>query len=208
MTTYYWHFTPCDEQGIPRLGYNDGREVRVGETLTVSGPLNICKRGLHCSERIIDALHYAELRSTLSRVIPGGETQEGDNKLCAAERTPVVMLTQAQTDELLRRFARWCALSVAHLWEMPEVVRQFLKTGDESLREQARRTAYAYAAAAYADAAALAHAAAAYAAAYAAADAADDAAAAAAYAADAAARTKQEAELRRLWCEYTGEVLE
>ena len=190
MSACYWHFTPCDKQGTPRLGYDDGREVRVGETLTVDGPLAVCERGLHCSERIIAALYYAAQRSALSRVVPGGEVvrSAGDDKLCSAERTPVVMLTAEQTDELLRRFARWCALSVAHLWEMPEVVRRFLETGDESLREEARRAAYAAAAAAYAARAAAA-----------------EAAAAAAYA---AAREQQEAEARRLWTEYTGEALE
>ena len=39
-----------------------------------------------------------------------------------------------QTEALLRDFARRCALSVAHLWEMPDYVRQYLETGDESMR--------------------------------------------------------------------------
>ena len=38
---------------------------------------------------------------------------------------------------LLRQFARECALDVIHLWKAPEVVVQYLKTGDESLRDVA-----------------------------------------------------------------------
>ena len=34
---YYWHFCPVDADGVPRLAHGDGREVRVGETLTVDG---------------------------------------------------------------------------------------------------------------------------------------------------------------------------
>ena len=37
MTEYYWHFVRVDEDGVPRLGYGDGREVKVGETLKVEG---------------------------------------------------------------------------------------------------------------------------------------------------------------------------
>jgi hypothetical protein len=39
---------------------------------------------------------------------------------------------------MLREFARWCALQVIHLWDAPDVVRQYLETGDESLRAAAR----------------------------------------------------------------------
>jgi len=92
-------------------------------------------------------------------------------------------------------FARKCALSVAHLWDMPPIVRQYLESGDDTIRIEAlyaADAAYDAAYAAYAADAAYdaayaayaAYAAAAYAAA--AADAAD-AAADAAYAAAAAA---------------------
>ena len=87
----------------------------------------------------------------------------------------------------LRLFARQAALSVSHLWDMPDLVREYLVTGNETLRVEARRLSLAAApcpGTAAADAAADA-AYAAYAAAYAAADAAADAAYAAAYAADA-----------------------
>jgi hypothetical protein len=89
-------------------------------------------------------------------------------------------------------FARRCALLVAHLWQMPAIVRLYLETGDKSIRVKARNDAtaayadaYAAYADTYADAADAAYAAAA--AAYAAAAAAYAAYAAAAYAATTAA---------------------
>jgi hypothetical protein len=35
----------------------------------------------------------------------------------------------------LRAFARACALDVIDLWDVPEQVREYLRTGDENLRE-------------------------------------------------------------------------
>ena len=65
----------------------------------------------------------------------------------------------------LRLFARQAALSIAHLWQMPEIVRQYLETGREDLRAKARKLSYAADAATYAaaGAAGAAYAAAAYA---------------------------------------------
>ncbi len=37
MTQHYWHIVETDSNGVPRLGHGDNREVKVGETLTVSG---------------------------------------------------------------------------------------------------------------------------------------------------------------------------
>ena len=39
--------------------------------------------------------------------------------------------------DIMRLFARLCALDVIHLWDAPSLVRQYLETGDESLREKA-----------------------------------------------------------------------
>ena len=86
---------------------------------------------------------------------------------------------------LARWFARWCAAQVVHLWDAPEIVREYLRTGDDAHA--------AYAARAAADASRYAadatHAAwtAAYAARYASHAAADVAADVAAYAASSAA---------------------
>lgn len=37
----------------------------------------------------------------------------------------------------VRQFARWCALSVIHLWDAPQVVEDYLTSGDERLRAAA-----------------------------------------------------------------------
>jgi hypothetical protein len=166
MTTAYW-FCATDH----KLRYEDGRVAKLGETHKAKGDLELCQNGMHASERLIDALAYAP-GPVLYKVKLGGKIVRGDDKLCARSRTYVsggVDITPQ-----LRQFARMAALEVAHLWDIPPVVRQYLETGDESLREAAA----AAAAAAAADAAA-------YAAAYA--DAHADAAADAADAADAAA---------------------
>jgi len=110
--------------------------------------------------------------------------------------TQRTIIASADATEELESFARWCALQVAHLWDCSNLVRKYLKTGDQELRADARDAAYAasrddaayaaravYAAASYAasrDARAV-YVAASYAA-YAR-DAAHDASAAAAYAA-------------------------
>ena len=41
-------------------------------------------------------------------------------------------------DADILHFARLCALDVAHLWDIPPIVREYLETGDESLHEAAR----------------------------------------------------------------------
>jgi hypothetical protein len=142
MTTHYWHFVQVDKHGTPRLGYEDNREVRVGETLTVEGEPVLCERGLHASAKLWDALGYAQGdKRALCRVTLGGTVKHDENKSVGNERTVVAMLDADATDKLLRDFARWCALQVIHLWDAPDVVRQYLDTGDESLRDAARDAA-------------------------------------------------------------------
>lgn len=153
MSDYYWHFCPVDADGVPRLGNGDGREVRVGETLTVDGVIAPCAHGLHASEHVIDALKYASSRSALCRVTLGGTIMHDADKYVASERTVIAMLSAAETNALLREFARWCALQVIDLWDAPPVVRDYLETGDESLRAAASDAAWDAASAAAWDAA-------------------------------------------------------
>ena len=149
MTNYYWHFVQVDEHGTPRLGYDDEREVRVGETLRVEGQPVLCEHGLHASKRLYDALGYARGdKLALCRVALGGTVVDDDDKSVANERTVIAMLTPEQTEKLLQDWARWCALQVIHLWDAPDVVRQYLETGDESLRDAAEAAARAAARAA------------------------------------------------------------
>jgi hypothetical protein len=140
----YWHFCRVDNDGVARLGYDDNREVRLGETLRVDGEPVLCEHGLHASKRLIDALGYAnDNRLSLCRVALGGIVKHDDDKSVANERTVVAMLDVDATDELLHDFARWSALQVIHLWDAPRVVRQYLETGDEQLRAAARDAAWA-----------------------------------------------------------------
>jgi hypothetical protein len=138
----YWHFARTNDEGVPAMGYGDGREIRVGETLTVDVQPVLCECGLHASENILDALRYAS-GNVVCEVTLGGVIVVGEDKVAAQERTVVRMLDFATGERVLRQFARWCALSVAHLWDMPDVVRQYLETGDESLRAAARDAAMA-----------------------------------------------------------------
>jgi len=50
-------------------------------------------------------------------------------------------VTRFLSKEEKRYFARWCALQVIHLWNCPDVVKQYLETGDEGLRDAAHAAA-------------------------------------------------------------------
>ena len=64
----------------------------------------------------------------------GGQIVEQRDKGASTERT---ILATIDATHLLRRFAADQALSVAHLWNMPEIVREYLTTLDESKRKAA-----------------------------------------------------------------------
>ena len=177
-----WHFS------TGKLGYGDGREIVIGKTHKVKGPLELCDRGLHAAERIIDALQYAP-GPMVYKVRLHGEILRGDDKACATQRT---YLAGFDATDILRLFTRQCALDVIHLWDAPDVVKRYLETGDESLRAAARAAARGAAGAAARDAARAAARDAAW-------DAARDAAwAAAGAAAGDAARDAQEKEFIRI----------
>ena len=127
-----WHFV--------RDALRDGRPVPAdGVTLKHKGKLELCASGLHASERLIDALQYAP-GPILCRVQMGGTIKKESDKLVARQRT---ILWRVDSTDILRKFARQCALDVAHLWDMPPVVRQYLETGDESIRAAAGNAARA-----------------------------------------------------------------
>ena len=140
----YWHFARTDENNKPYCGYGDGREIILGETLSVGGELELCHRGLHASERIFDALRYAPSYPSLMKVVPSGNIIYADDKIVARRRTPVAILSSSETNRIFDEFSRMCALSVAHLWDMPNVTRAYLETGDEAFKESANRAARMY----------------------------------------------------------------
>ena len=124
-----WHFAPSS--GL--LRYGDSREVKPGVTFEVDGPPVLCRHGLHDSILPLDALSYAP-GPFVSRTMLGGEVVCGDDKRVATQRTH---LWCYDATEVLRRFARLCALDVLHLWDAPVIVVRYLRTGDESIRAAA-----------------------------------------------------------------------
>ena len=130
--TLAWHFV--------------GDTLRYGEPIPADGKLLhhtgsvvICRSGLHASERIIDALTYAP-GNIICRVECDDIIDEQRDKLVCRERT---ILWRVDGEELLREFARKCALDVIHLWDAPQVVIPYLQTGDPELQDAARATAEA-----------------------------------------------------------------
>ena len=118
----------------------DGRPVPAdGVTLKHKGELSLCESGLHAYVRLMDALQYAP-GATICRVEMGGQIIKDDDKMVASERT---ILWRIDGEQLLREFARRCALDVIHLWKAPEIVARYLKTGDESIRDAAGAAAWA-----------------------------------------------------------------
>src|SRR5690606_23832545 len=63
-----------------------------------------------------------------------GIEAEHEDKLVARRRR---IVRRVDLTDDLRAFARQCALDVIHLWEAPDVVRRYLETGDDSLRDAA-----------------------------------------------------------------------
>ena len=127
-----WHFIGTS--------LRDGRPLPAdGETLRHDGDLIMCEQGLHASIRIIDALTYAPGHTICRVKVSGHETQGHEDKIVCRERT---ILWRLEVEPVLRKFARLCALDVVHLWNAPDIVVRFLKSGDEGIRDAARDAAW------------------------------------------------------------------
>ena len=120
----------------------DGRPIPpVGEWLAHEGKIVPCESGLHASKHPYDALRYAP-GAYLHLVELEGDLQgHGDpvDKHVGRRRR---ILRSIDATGLLCEFARWCALQVIHLWDAPEVVREYLETGDENLSSSAASAAW------------------------------------------------------------------
>jgi hypothetical protein len=108
-----------------------------GEVLRHDGPVEMCRSGLHASRRLIDALRYAP-GPVVCRVECAEIVDEDKEKFVCRERT---ILWRVDAEDLLRDFARRCALDVIDQWDAPAVVRRYLTTGDEELRADALNAA-------------------------------------------------------------------
>ena len=129
MTTYY-HWTSDT--------LRDGRAIPpIGEWLEHEGPLVPCDKGLHASQHPFDALRWAP-GNLLHKVELDGEIIPHGNpvdKVCARRRRITATI---DAKPVLRAFARRVALDVLPMWkDVPDVVRRYLETGDESIREAA-----------------------------------------------------------------------
>lgn len=115
----------------------DGSPVpKDGVWLHHKGSINICQTGLHYSLEPFDALQYAP-GSILCQVEVNDIVETESDKGVARSRK---IIQRFDATEMLRWFARDQALSVIHLWKEcpPDVVLDYLMTGDESLRAAAR----------------------------------------------------------------------
>lgn len=127
MENIAWHFTGAmlrDGSPIPA----------IGQKLVFTGQIELCASGYHWSRTPWRALQYAP-GALLHKVEVGGNVMEVSNdKGVSSERT---ILASKDATQLLRRFAADQALSVAHLWPMPDVVREYLTGLDEDKRDAA-----------------------------------------------------------------------
>ena len=105
-----------------------------GEWLIHEGPVVICKTGLHASLHPFDALQYAPGATLCMVECEDIVTKQPDKFVCRRRR----IVKRIDATELLWKASRQYALSVIHLWNAPEVVREYLETGDESKRAAAR----------------------------------------------------------------------
>jgi hypothetical protein len=128
-----WHFTG------PTL--RDGRPIPVvGEWLIHAGPVVMCESGLHASRKALHALDYAP-GLIVHRVECEDVVAEDSTKLVCRRRRIAGTVDGPVAEQILRRFARQCALSVIDKWDAPDIVRRYLVTGDESIRAAARDAA-------------------------------------------------------------------
>jgi hypothetical protein len=117
----------------------DGRPIPpIGEWLEHEGDVVICETGLHASLHPMDALQYAP--GNLLHLVECEDivTEDNDKFVCRRRK----ILATIDVEKLLLDFARWTALQVIHLWDSPDVVKQFLGTGEEMLRSAARSAAW------------------------------------------------------------------
>ena len=112
----------------------DGSPIPAdGEWLEFAGECVMCTSGLHWSRHPFDALTYAP-GATLCLVDVDEIIAEQNDKGLSRRRR---IVARFDATDMLWEMARWSALQVIHLWNAPQFVRDYLTTGDESLRDAA-----------------------------------------------------------------------
>ncbi len=129
---YAWHFLHEGHK------LRDGRAAPAdGEWLEENGRIELCSSGLHASVDPFDALQHAP-GPILCLVECSGQIIHGNDKLVCSRRRIVARM---DATEMLRFYARMEALLAAEHWDAPEVVIDYLMTGDESIRSAAEAAA-------------------------------------------------------------------
>jgi hypothetical protein len=104
-----------------------------------AGPLELAFSGMVGSEEPLDAL-YVGLGNIVTRIELRGEIERAEQQLVARSQR---LLWRADAGAAVMAFARAEALSVAPLWNAPESVRQYLRTQDPALFDEAHDVASA-----------------------------------------------------------------
>jgi hypothetical protein len=113
----------------------------IGKWLIHEGKIIPCESGLHASPTAWAALRYAPgpilhlVKLDDVEIIAHGEPVD---KYVGRKRK---ILKELDATNLLYEFARLQALSVTHLWDAPDIVLQYLFTGDETIRRAAESAA-------------------------------------------------------------------
>lgn len=124
-----WHFSASEK-------LHDGRAIpSAGEWITYHGSLVLCNYGLRACREPFDALQYASSDQFLHMFECAGDVVEGaDILVCSRLRVVASM----DATKMLRYYSRMQALSVVHLWDAPQIVLDYLRTGDEYIRVASR----------------------------------------------------------------------
>ena len=128
-----------------RLNHGDDRLIEIGKMHTVKHKPVLCKKGLHGSVNVLDALKYAP-GSMLYRVDITRNVQIGDDKICGQRRK---YLNGFNVTDVLRQFARNQALINIEKIKpycsdsQYELIIEWLNTGNPELRVVAQGAAYA-----------------------------------------------------------------
>jgi len=118
----------------------------VGAWLIFPGKPVICQKGFHASRHPLDALKYAPGFKLHMVELMDIETEQ-DDKVVAKGRKIIATI---DSKSVILSCARKFASDFLHLWDAPEVVKKYLKTGDPTLANAAANAANAAAYAAYA----------------------------------------------------------
>jgi len=130
-----WYFSKKEK----KLAHGDNRQIQKGRTHKVKGQIEPCRRGLHASKRLIDALSYAP-GPYIWRVEMSGNIISECDKLCASERT---YIQGFDATVLFRKFARKQALiNIEKIkpytgTDSYDLIVEYLKTGNEDIRSAA-----------------------------------------------------------------------